>query len=482
MRYDDEFQRGDGDAGPDFLRRKEGTYHLLIENAPVAIAIQRSSRFLFANKMFAEMYLLENPEEVVGRPIEEAIAPEHREAFMRRARERELGNEIERHYETAGVRKSGEIFPLLVSASVTELDDGPAVVGFFQDITKHRRAEDELRASEERLRSVVDAAPFGAHVYQLEPDGRLVFVGANRSADLILKVDHQNFLGMTIEEAFPPLVETEIPSAYRRVAETGQPFEMEQIDYDDTRIRGAYEVHAFQIGKRRMAVFFRDVTERKRAEERIRKALSEKEILLRELYHRTKNNMSVIIALLGMQSRYFDDPRLREAFSEAQGRIRSMALVHQKLYEASDLSHVSLKDYIIDLMQLLLASHDISAEQVDLVTDMDDVPVLIDTAIPCGLVVNELLSNSLKYAFPAGRKGKIFLTLKRLPEGEVELKVGDDGVGLPAGYDVRKDGKMGLKTVFSLAENQLDAKVSFGGELPVSWCFRFADNLYHKRV
>jgi PAS domain S-box-containing protein/putative nucleotidyltransferase with HDIG domain len=130
-----------------------------------------------------------------------------------------------------------------------------------------RERTKELQGSEERLRAIVDSAPFGAHLYQLEADERLVFIGANHSADDILQVDHQQFIGKTIEEAFPPLAETDIPAAYRAVATSGERFEMDQVDYEDAGIRGAFEIHAFQTGENRMAVFFRDITERKRAEE-----------------------------------------------------------------------------------------------------------------------------------------------------------------------------------------------------------------------
>jgi len=139
------------------------------------------------------------------------------------------------------------------------------VVLCSRDVTERLRAEDATRASEQRMRNVVDASPFGAHLYQLHADGRLEFVGANSSADRILGVDHSQFLGMTIEAAFPALAESQIPEAYRRVAATGEPFQRDQIDYNEGGIRGAYEIHAFQTQVNQMAVFFRDVAESRRA-------------------------------------------------------------------------------------------------------------------------------------------------------------------------------------------------------------------------
>jgi PAS domain S-box-containing protein len=144
------------------------------------------------------------------------------------------------------------------------------VVAAIEDVSERVRATEALLKSERRMRAIVEAAPFGAHLYELQPDGRLVFVGANRSADQILGVDHRQFVGKTIEEAFPALTSTPIPAAYRQVAATGERYDHEQVDYDEGGILGAFEIHASQTDVNRMAVFFRDITERKRTEDAMR--------------------------------------------------------------------------------------------------------------------------------------------------------------------------------------------------------------------
>jgi two-component sensor histidine kinase/ABC-type amino acid transport substrate-binding protein len=225
-----------------------------------------------------------------------------------------------------------------------------------------------------------------------------------------------------------------------------------------------------------------EISERSQAEENLRASLREKESLLRELYHRTKNNMAVINALLGLQAGGFSDARLREAFAETQNRIFSMALVHEKLYEAQDLSRINLKEYIRDLAGRLMVGYGISPDRATLVYELDDVPVLIDTAIPCGLILNELISNALKYAFPDGRKGEIRIVLHQTENGEIRLEVGDDGVGVPRGFDVRRDGHMGLQTVLGLAESQLGAAIDFDLEHGFAFTMRFMDDSYRPRV
>lgn len=225
-----------------------------------------------------------------------------------------------------------------------------------------------------------------------------------------------------------------------------------------------------------------DVTEQRRAEEQVRHSLAEKEALLRELHHRTKNNMGVIIGLLALQAAEIDDERLATAFADIQSRIQSMALVHQKLYEAHDLSRINLKDYVSDLAALLLQSYQVSPARISLVMDTEDVQVLIDTAIPCGLILNELVSNALKYAFAGGGAGKLMFALARREGGEILLEVADDGPGLPAGFDPRTDGRMGLQTIVTLGEEQLGGRVEFEARPGFRCRIIFRDDIHRARV
>jgi PAS domain S-box-containing protein len=227
-----------------------------------------------------------------------------------------------------------------------------------------------------------------------------------------------------------------------------------------------------------------EITERKRGEELVKKSLAEKEILLRELYHRTKNNMAVITALLSMQAEGSGDARLKGAFASAIDRIQSMALVHKKLYEAKDLSSINLKAYIEDLVSLLLKSYSVATGALTLVSDMDEVLVLIDTAIPCGLILNELISNALKYAFPEHRGAEIRIGLHRGEDGAIELAFSDNGRGAPEGFSFRRDGHLGIWNVYALGEQQLQGRVDFDSASGkgVSCRLRFIDEFYRPRV
>jgi two-component sensor histidine kinase len=229
--------------------------------------------------------------------------------------------------------------------------------------------------------------------------------------------------------------------------------------------------------------FLRTRSERIRAEESIKNSLMEKEVLLRELYHRTKNNMQVISSLLRIQLSYTQDNKLAAIFQSLQDRIQSMALVQQKLYASKDLSIISLKEYIIDLAKLLIESYRASEKRIKLdLTGLEEIPVTVDCAIPCGLVLNEIISNSLKHAFPGDITGEIRITLGKTSNDEIEFSVSDTGIGVDPSFDFKTDSKMGLKTAINIIENQLRGQVLINREHGLTFTTRFRDIWYNKRV
>jgi PAS domain S-box-containing protein len=193
----------------------------------------------------------------------------------------------------------------------------------------------------------------------------------------------------------------------------------------------------------------RDITERTAAQEHIRSSLAEKEMLLKEIHHRVKNNMQVVSSLLNMAGEKAGDAKTRALFKESMSRIRSMALVHEKLYRSPSLAGIDFGEYLRAVTPELMRTH--HAPGVSYVVDAQPVALGIDTAIPCGLIVSELISNALKHAFPQGREGKIRVLLHTENPSTVQLTVADDGMGFPAELDFRNAGSMGLNLVVSLA-------------------------------
>lgn len=225
----------------------------------------------------------------------------------------------------------------------------------------------------------------------------------------------------------------------------------------------------------------RDITDRKIAEKKIQTALEEKETLLRELYHRTKNNMNVISSMIALQKGCIPDKETGIILRELEDKIRTMALVHERLYKSKNLSRIDLREYIRDLVDLLIKSHGRSPNAVAPSLEMESVPILIDTAIPCGLVLNELVSNGFKHAFSNEKQGKLRMKLSRSGE-HIELLYSDNGPGVPDGFDFRAQKTLGLQTVFGIVEHQMRGTVEFDGTNGLSCRIRFKDSQYEERV
>jgi two-component sensor histidine kinase len=215
----------------------------------------------------------------------------------------------------------------------------------------------------------------------------------------------------------------------------------------------------------------RDVTDRVHAEEQLKSSLEEKEMLLKEVHHRVKNNMQVISSLLNLQSGSIKDPQVIEIFKESQNRVKSMAIIHEKLYKSTDFKHIDFGEYIKNLAADLLKSYRSMPGDIQLKINVEDVILGIDTAIPCGLIINELVSNALKHAFPKDRKGEINIELLRNGD-RLTLIVGDDGIGFPEDLDFRQTGSLGLQLVRTLTQQlggTIELSRSFGTEFKITF-------------
>ena len=225
-----------------------------------------------------------------------------------------------------------------------------------------------------------------------------------------------------------------------------------------------------------------DITDLKAKEKDLEQALDQKDLLLKELYHRTKNNMQVVASMLRLKSRTIKEEEQKEYFLEMVNKINSMSLVHQKLYSAQDLSHINFKDYLNDFLRLLSSSYMIDEKRIKLELDLKDVFTSVDTSIPLGLVITELISNVFKHAFPAEKKGVLKIKLLRDKENKLLLKIEDNGVGLPAGMDLKKESGLGLKNAVNLVEYQLKGQIDFVSRKGVQWEIIIDDNKTKKRI
>jgi len=227
--------------------------------------------------------------------------------------------------------------------------------------------------------------------------------------------------------------------------------------------------------------YVRDITERKKAEDRLQLSLQEKDVLLREVHHRVKNNMQVISSLLNLQSRHVQDPRVLEMFKESQRRIRSMALIHERLYQSSDFSHIEFAKYLRNLATHLFHSYQIDASRVKLKIEAEEVHLNINTAIPCGLIVNELISNALKHGFPDNQGGELSIDLRREAGDGYRLRVRDDGVGFPEALDFRRTETLGMQIVNTLV-SQIDATIELARDKGTEFTIHFQELKYEQRT
>lgn len=209
-------------------------------------------------------------------------------------------------------------------------------------------------------------------------------------------------------------------------------------------------------------------------------ALREKEILLREIHHRVKNNMQILSSLMRLQSRRANSDEMREVLRESEARIRSMGLLHEKLYQSASIQLIDMENYLRTLSGEIARMNTKGAIIPEIKLAVYDVELELDTALPCGLIVTELVSNSLKYAFPDGRRGMIFINLSKTSAGEYSLIVWDNGVGLPSNFDARKSTSLGMRLVTMLTD-QLSGSLTISGNQGTRTEVRFKPSEYKKR-
>ncbi len=329
-------------------------------------------------------------------------------------------------------------------AEIAEAFAGLAVISLMSSLSR-----DRLQQSEERFRSLVESV--NDVVFTLDDHSRhtgLYGQWVKESGDLV-----QSFLGKTAEEIFgreagaihmennrKALAGERL--TYEWVLGEGQDVRYYQTSLSPLRLDDQRVVGIVGLG--------RDITELKRAQQDLTASLREKELMLKEIHHRVKNNMQIISSLINLQSRYVPDDTYRKLFLESAHRIRAMSLVHEKLYQSKNFARINFHDYISALAGYLFDSYNVDRRYIDLSLEVSELEIGIDQAIPCAQIINELMSNSLKYAFAPGREGRIFLMFSRNGDGSFHLVVGDDGRGLPEEFGLDRTATLGYQLITGL--------------------------------
>jgi len=432
------------------LRESEERYRMLIETLNEGILIVDESRVIrYVNQKLSDM-LGYTADEIIGTPITSLVDGINLPILEEQLSGRRMGKH--NVYEIEWKRKDGKAISTIVSPQL--LFEGDLFRGSFAaitDITERKKSEEALRESEEKYRNLVERANDGIAIVQ---NGKLKFIN-NRIADII---------GYTVEEItnrefalflHPDDINRVVQIYERRLAgeEVFPIYEVGAIHKNGSRIE--IEINAGIIhyqGKQATLAIVRDITARKKTEEQIRSSLREKEALLKEIHHRVKNNMQIISSLLRLQIMHIHDKRDIELFQDSMNRVRSMALVHEKLYQSQDLGRIDLGNYIQSLTSELFRTYQVNPEKLRFSLESKDILLGIDTAIPCALIINELVSNALKHAFPDDGEGEIRVALRKDTTDTYGIDVSDNGVGIPETLDFQHTESMGLQLINILTE------------------------------
>jgi PAS domain S-box-containing protein len=354
-----------------------------------------------------------------------------------------LGQGLVKNVEYTLLTKDGKEFPGELSASVIKDISGKpiAFVALTKDITERKYADEKIQ----NLAKFPSQNPYP--VLRIAKNGILLY--ANEPSGILLG-DWDCQVGQPVPDNVREIVAD--------ILESG---EKKNIEFEHKQQIFLFSIApVIDIGY--VNLYGIDITERKRAEEQIKQSLKEKEVLLKEIHHRVKNNMQIISSLLSLQSRYVKGKKALEMFQNSQARIRAMALVHEKLYRSKDLARINFVEYVQDIVRQLFRSHGISPATISYNIRVKDVFLAINRAIPCSLIINELVSNSLKHAFPAsvkttadrpdGKKGKIDIDFYLGKDNKLLLKIRDNGIGLPDNIDFKNTKTLGLQLVTTLVE------------------------------
>ncbi|MHB8054993.1 MAG: PAS domain S-box protein [Candidatus Aminicenantales bacterium] len=379
-------------------------------------------------------------------------------------------------------RKDGTTFLGDTVASLLRNKDG-SPIGFLcivRDVTARKRAEEALRVSEARYRLLVENAQEAILVAQ---DGFLKFV--NRMTIEMTGYPEPELLSRPFSDFIHPDDREMVVNHYlkRMAGDSAQPRYAIRLVTRDGGIKWV-EIGAVLIdweGRPSTLNFLTDITDRHKGEEVIQASLREKEVLLREIHHRVKNNLQVVSSLFNLQAGKILDRAGREIFKEGQTRIMAMSLVHEKLCQSYDLANIDLAAYIRSLAGHLFRVYSTDPDQIRLETDFREVHLDIDSAVPCGLILNELISNSLKHAFPEGRKGILRIEVKRGPDNTIVLRVADDGIGFPKDFNFRQSDGLGLQ-IATLLVSQLEATIDLEQTNGTAFIVTFRELKYMPRI
>ena len=387
----------------------------------------------------------------------EIIHPDDRESFVEDFVESISERDLPTAYPFRIIRKNGEV--RWFETISKKIFDGEGRYlgkrGVTRDITRRKAVQEALEESERNLRAIVDNA--NSVIVKYDMSGRITFF--NQFAQSLFGYSEEEVLGRrgveTINMPLDPADRLKVETMLEEILENTEEYaynENENFRRDGTALWVAWtNAPLYDTGGRKAGILCigNDKTRQKRAEDLLKQSLKEKELLLQEIHHRVKNNLQVISSLLNLQGEYSRASDFDEVIRNCQNRITSIALVHEQIYMSENLAGVEMRPYLRSLLSILFDSYDIDPRRISSTMEIEEIGLPIDTAVPLGLILSELVSNSLKHAFPDGREGTVSIVLRRTPE-VIYIEVADDGIGIPDREADNHSGTLGLTLVEAL--------------------------------
>jgi PAS domain S-box-containing protein len=339
------------------------------------------------------------------------------------------------------------------------------VSGIAHDITAKKIAEEKIISQSAQIKAIFESG--SNMIYSIDKKFRLLafnqafylFIKQNYGLKVTLGIDTREY----VNHLFSPKEAGYFVFAHTEALKGKPQYYQNTVKSSKGNILGWQEMYLSPIflpnGKvEEVSYLAHDITEKKQAAEKVKQSLKEKDVLLKEVHHRVKNNLQVISSILNLQSSYIKDRYTQEMYMELQNRIKSMSFIHESLYRTKDFSSIDFSEYVVNLCNNLVHSYQIYDTSIKPEIDVENVYLNLDISIPCGLIINELVSNSFKYAFKSKRSGKVIVSIKQKPNKIVEMIISDDGPGLPKDLDFRKTESLGLQLVVTLVD-QISGKI-----------------------
>lgn len=460
----------------------EEKFRNLVENALVGIYILQDSKYAYVNPKIEEIFGYDAGE-MLGLSSWDNVHPDHIDIVKENIRKR-TDNEVESiQYGFKALKKDGSEIDVEVKGKKMIYNGEIAIIGTLQDISERLQAEKELKNQREYLRTVIDTDP--NFVFAKDWNGRFTLV--NRAVAENYGTTTEQLIGKTDADFNADEDEVEhFLKDDREVISSGKSkfISEEMVTNSQTKEVRWYQTIKVPLktsnGKFEVLGVAADITARKLAGEITKRSLKEKEMLLREIHHRVKNNLQIIISLLKLQSKFVYDIRDLAIFNKSRSRVETMSLIHEKLYKSADISEINIGNYLGDLTAHLLKAYKVNSDEVEYSIKADKIFVGIDTAIPCGLILNELISNILKHAFPEGHRGIIEISLIKCGD-DIILEVKDNGTGIPDSFNTEDSDSLGMQLIDTLVK-QLEGQIEIDNSSGTSFKIKIKEIKYRERI